>query len=111
MNHYASITSGTHDAGVGEDIFEAARHLFFAQLAELRALAADLSAAPISRDDANILSRLVHNIAGTASYFGNDTLGRHAVAVEHQLRIADYDEARQGACLALLDALDRTAAD
>lgn len=111
MNQPATFAAGTHDAGLEADVFEAARNLFRAQKADLRALAIALASAPVSRADADNLARLTHNIAGTASYFGNADLGRHAVAIEHQLRTALFDEARQGACLALLDALDRIGMD
>lgn len=107
MNQYASFHA---EPGVAleldDDLFEAARTLFTAQRDNARALAMELATKTISAEDAEQLARLVHNIAGTAGYFGAHQLGEEAVQLEQGLRNAISDIDRADACKSLLAALD-----
>lgn len=102
MNQHSSCAAGySSPLGLDEDLVAAARKLYDLQKQDLRDIVQTLAGLPVSSDEADRLARLVHNIAGTASYFGESALGREASAIELRLNASRSDEERQIHCRSL----------
>lgn len=111
MNQVSQMTTeGSSPLGLDEDLVRAARGLYRIQKQDLGDIAATLSAGPVPAGEAEKLARLVHNIAGTASYFGESALGREASALELRLLAAECDDERRSRCLELIQVLEKNRA-
>lgn len=56
--------------------------------------------------DIQSISRLMHNLAGTAAYFNEDRIGHFAARLEHPLRSANNTADIQNLCGQMLAVLD-----
>lgn len=55
--------------------------------------------------DVQAIARLMHNLAGTSSYFGEPQIGERAMQLEHPLRAANSAEAIKSLCSQMLAVL------
>ncbi|WP_037501034.1 Hpt domain-containing protein [Sphingomonas jaspsi] len=56
--------------------------------------------------DVQSIARLMHNLAGTSSYFGEAQIGECAMRLEHPLRAANNADAIKSLCSHMLAVLD-----
>lgn len=56
--------------------------------------------------DVQTIARLMHNLAGTSSYFDEAQIGDCAMRLEHPLRSANSTEAIKAICTQMLTVLD-----
>lgn len=56
--------------------------------------------------DVQAIARLMHNLAGTSSYFGEAHIGERAMDLEPRLRAANNAEAIKALCAQMLAVLD-----
>lgn len=98
------VDTACHEAGG-----RTARHAYAEQKADLQALLRRLAAADRLRtDDSEAAACLLHNLAGTAAYFGENELGDVAAVLEFRVRHAVDSATLRRDCDRLLTLLKAT---